>query len=188
MNERRSPNLSLSIFRIPRYRYFPTQQMKQYGPEQWERLRILQACERLEVPAKLWPKISFPGIPNRPFAVRYYIPHKPGKPDFPPFHALEESLAEWRVRCHKATDELLDEYAKKFKALFQEALRQGIYTKIPQRRSTTPADLRYEWAARRLCYHTAYKKLADPAKGYSEERVRQSVLQTLKKAALSDVI
>jgi hypothetical protein len=149
--EKRSPNLSLSIFRIPRYKYFPTQSIKQYGPEQWERLRILQACERLEIPVKLWPKISFPGIPNRPLAVRFYIPHKLGRPDFPPFHALEESLTEWRVRCHKVVDELLDEYAMKFNAQFQEAVRQGIYTKISQTRATTDLNLRYEWAARRIC-------------------------------------
>jgi hypothetical protein len=181
-----SPYIPLSIFRVPRYRYFPTESMKKHGPEQWERLRILQACERLEIPVKLWPKISFPGLTARPLAVRFYVPHKPDRPDFPPFNALEETIPEWRVRCQQVVDEFLDEYAKKFETLFQDSIKRGIYTKIPQARDTTPSDLRYEWAARRICYRTPYKKLAKA--GYSSERIRQSVLQILKKARLPEEI
>jgi hypothetical protein len=187
--ERKSPNLSLSTFRVPRYRYFPTNLLKQYGPEQWGRLRILQACERLEIPVKQWPKISFPGLPNRPIGVRSYIPrHKIEQLDFPPFQPLEETLAEWRGRCHETLDVLLAEYSKKFEVIFQYMVKQGIHTKIPQTRSTTDINLRYEWAAQRLCYRTPYKKLADSAKGYSVERVKQSVNQILKKAGLNEGI
>jgi hypothetical protein len=63
---------------------------------------------------------------------------------------------------------------------FQDAVKQGIYTKLPQTRDTTPANLRYGWAAQRICYRTPYRELA--GKGYSEERVKQSVLQILKNA------
>lgn len=184
-DERRSPNLSLSVFRIPRYRYFPASLMKHCGPEQWERMRILQACERLEIPTKLWPKIAFPELP-RGGTVRMFIPNRPGKFDLPPFEPLTETIAEWRKRSHTAFDKTLDEYAEKFQAQFQDALKQGIYTKIPSVRDTTPLNLRYEWAARRLCYRATYRELAE--KGYSEERIRQSVNQILRKAGLNEGI
>jgi hypothetical protein len=157
--------------------------MRQYGPEQWERLWILQACERLEIPVKLWPKIS-PQLPHWP-AVRSYLPikeEKLRKLDFPPFSWLEETIPDWKQRCHSCFDKYLQEYAAKFEAQFQEALRLGIYTKIPQARDTTPSNLRYEWAAQRLCYRTPYKELARG--GYTAERVKQAVLQILKDAGL----
>jgi hypothetical protein len=182
--ERRSPNLSLSSFRVPRYRYFPTNLMDKCGPEQWERLWILQACERLEIPAKLWPKISFPQLPH-PLAVRSYLPIKQEKLqrlDFPPLSWLEETISDWKQRCHSCFDKYLQEYAAKFEAQFQDALKQGIYTKIPQTRDTTPFELRYEWVAQRLCYRTPYKELAKD--GYTAERVKQAVLQILKDAGL----
>jgi hypothetical protein len=186
--ENRSPTyLPLSIFRIPRYRYFPTNLMKQSGPDQWERLWILQACERLEIPVKLWPKWPFPEILSRPVSIRSYIPReKIASLEFPPFNALEETLSEWKVRCHKVLDDLLEEYAKKFDAQFQDAMKRGFYIKLPQSRATTPSDLRYEWVARRICYRTPYKELA--TRGYSAERIKQSVLQILKKAKLKEGI
>jgi hypothetical protein len=161
--------------------------MKKCGPEQWERLRILQACERLEIPVKLWPKCAFPELPRNQ-SIRMFIPNRPEKFNIPAFFPLIESIAEWREHCHAAFDHTLDEYAAKFQAQFQEQVKQGMYTKLPQTRETTPAELRYEWAAKRICLRTPYKKLADSAKGYSEERVKQSVLQTLKKAGLNEGI
>jgi hypothetical protein len=178
--ERKSPNLSLSVFRVPRYRYFPTNLIKRCGPEQWERLKILQACERLEIPTKLWPKSAFPELPLQQ-SVRMFIPNRPEKFNLPPFHPLIESIAEWRKNCHAALDATtLDEYAEKFQLQFQDAVRRGIYTKLPITRDTTPAELRYGWAAQRICYRIPYKELT--VKGYSEERIKQSVLQILKNA------
>jgi len=181
--EKRSPALSLSVFRVPRYRYFPSDLMKLCGPEQWERLWILQACERLEIPVKLRPKIPFPRFPHP--AVRSYLPIKEEKLkglDFPPFSALEDTISDWKRRCHSCFEKYLQEYAAKFEAQFQNALKQGIYTKIPQTRDTTPSELRYEWVAQRLCYRTPYKELATG--GYTAERVKQAVLQILKDAGL----
>ena len=180
--EKRPPTLSLSLFRVPRYRFFPTQQMQQYGPEQWERLRILQACERLEIPTKLWPKITFPQLPRH--SVRMWIPNRPEKFDLPPFQPLVESIAEWRKKAHVALDKTLDEYSKKFSAQFQDALKQGIYTKIPSTRSTTDLSLRYEWVAQRICYRKRYKELA--TSGYSADRIKQTVLQILRRARLGE--
>jgi hypothetical protein len=159
--------------------------MKRCGPEQWERLRIWQACERLEIPVKLWPKFAFPQLPIAE-AVRMYIPNRPEKFDLPPFHPLTESIPEWRKNCHAALDKTLDEYAEKFQAQFQRGIKGGFYTKIPQSRDTTPLNLRYEWAAQRICYRTPYKKLEKG--GYSAERIKQSVLQILKKAGINEGI
>jgi hypothetical protein len=185
--ERRSPNLSLSVFRVPRYRYFPTNLMNKCGPKQWERLRIWQACERLKIPTQVWPKWRLAELVHRPISTRSYIPRrKIEQLDFPPFGALEETITEWKTRCHKALDDLLREYAEKFEAQFQDAMKHGSYTKIPQSRDTTPSDLRYEWVAQRICYRTPYKKLEKS--GYSAERIKQSVLQTLKKAGWKEGI
>jgi hypothetical protein len=183
--ERRSPNLSLLIFRVPRYRYFPTNQMSRCGPEQWERLWIWQACERLEIPTKLWPKWAFPNLPRNP-QYCMSIPNRPEKFNLPPFNPLVESIAEWRQHCHAAFDKTLDEYTEKFQAQFQDAVKRGSFTKLPRTRDTTPSDLRYEWAAQRICYRTPYNKLAKS--GYSAERIKQSVIQTLKKAGWKEGI
>jgi hypothetical protein len=174
--------LSLSIFSVPRYRYFLTAHMKRCGPEQWERLRILQACERLEIPFKIWPKWKFPELP-RGIKQEFRIPDRF---DIPPFRPLEESIAEWKTRCHQILNDSLEKYAQKLNAQFQEALKRGIYTKIPQTRTTTDLDLRYEWVAQRICYRKQYKELASG--GYSAERIKQSVLQILKKARLKEGI
>lgn len=184
-SQKRSSPLPLAIFRVPRYRYFPTNLMDKCGPEQWERLWILQACERLEIPARDWPKISFPQLSHPGLAVRSILPIREDKIQrlkFPPFSWLEDTIPDWKQRCHDSFDEYLQEYAAKFEALFQEALKQGIYTKIPQPRDTTPFELRYEWAAKRLCYNTPYKKLA--ARGYTEDCIKQTVGRILKKARL----
>jgi hypothetical protein len=153
--------------------------MAQYGPEQWERLKILQTCERLEIPVKLWPTFPFPQLPYLQ-SVQFRIPVRADKLELPPFRPLEESIAEWKQRCHAALDMGLNEYAAKFKAQFQDAVKQGIYTKLPQTRDTTPIELRYEWAAKRICYRIPYKELA--IKGYTTDRIKQSVLQILKSA------
>jgi hypothetical protein len=179
-NERTSPNLSLLRFRVPRYRYFPANQLKQCGPQHWERMRILQACEKLNIPTSLWPKFAFPVIRSQ--SLRMFIPNRPEKFDLPPFDPLTQSVKEWRTQCHAAFDKTLDEYSAKFSAKFNEFLREGLYVKIPQTRDTTPLDLRYEWAARRLCYRTPYKELEE--QGYTYERIKQSVLQILKNAGL----
>jgi hypothetical protein len=113
-----------------------------------------------------------------------WIPNRPEKFDLPPFQPLVESIAEWRKKAHAALDKTLDEYCKKFSAQFQDALKQGIYTKIPSTRSTTDLSLRYEWVAQRICYRKRYKELA--TSGYSADRIKQTVLQILRKARLNE--
>jgi hypothetical protein len=177
------PTPSLSVIRIPRYLYFPADQ-NQCGPQQWERLRILQACERLGIPRERWPHCAFPQAPR--YSIRTWIPNRPEKFNLPPFQPLIETIAEWRKKCHAAFDKTLDEYGEKFLATFRRELAEGKYKKIQPTRNTTPSNLRYEWAARRCCYNIPYKELADPEKGFSEDRVKQAVLQIFKKAGLNE--
>jgi hypothetical protein len=180
------PTPSLLDIRVPHYKYYPTDQMKRHGPEQWERFRIVQACERLGIPRQLWPNRAFPQPPRQSPRTRMWIPNRPEKFDLPPFEPLIETIAEWRKRSHDAFDKTLDEYAGKFQMLFQRDLAEGKYKRIPSTRDTTPLNLRYEWAAQRICYNTPYKKLADAEKGYSEDRIKQSVRRILEKAGLNE--
>lgn len=179
------PAPSLSDVRIPCFRYFPTDPKQNYGPQQWERFRIVQACDRLGIPRQLWPKCPLPYSPHE--RVRKWIIVRPEKfKDLPPWEPLTETIAEWRKQSRVAFEKILDEYAEKFQMEFQRDLAEGKFKKVPSTRNTTPLNLRYEWAAQRHCYRTPYKKLADPEKGYSEERVRRAVLQILKKAGLNE--
>jgi hypothetical protein len=139
-------------------------------------LKILQTCERLEIPVKDWPKFKFPQLP-REIEQNFRVPDRF---DIPPFRPLEESIAEWKKRCHKVLNESLEQHAQTLNTQFQNALKLGLYTKIKQVRSTTDVDLRYEWAVRRICYNTPYRKLATG--GYSADRIKQAVRQILKTA------
>jgi hypothetical protein len=139
-------------------------------------MRILQACERLEIPVTFWPKCTFPQLP-RELNLRLRVPDRF---DIPPFCPLEESIAEWKIRCHKVLTESLDKHAELLNVTFEDAIKHGAYMKIKQTRDTTDLNLRYEWAAKRICLRTPYRKLAQG--GYSADRIKQAVLQILKTA------
>jgi hypothetical protein len=156
--------------------------MGRCGPQQWERLRILQACERLEVPVKLWPKFKFPELPEKQ-KVNFRVEDRP---DLPPYRPLEESISEWKNRCREHFDKFLDEQARLLDKKFQDAVKLGLYTKIAATRETTALNLRYEWTAQRMCYRTPYHRMAKA--GYSADRIKQSVLQILKKAGIQERI
>ena len=168
----------LSRFKIPPYRYFPTALLESEGPKHWAQLRLLQACERIDIPRKLWPKFSGLNLPPE-YGFRYAIKEKMA---IPPFSPLYESEAEWRARTHSDLDKLLDRYKGMFRERFQKELNEGSLTKIKPVRDTTPLDLRYEWAARRYCLNVPYKQLASG--GYTDSRIKRIVLQILKESGL----
>ena len=151
--------------------------MERSGPRQWARLRLLHACERLDIPGKLWPKFQLQ-LPRTNIVVLHI------QPDFesPPFLPLQETLAEWKIRCQEAFNEFLEAEANPIGAEFQERVKSGMYTKITPSRSTTPLDLRYEWAAKRICYRTPFPELAEEeaAKGYTEARIKKAVQTIIK--------
>lgn len=160
---------SLSRFKIPPYRYFPTALLESEGPKHWAQMRLLQACERIDIPRKLWPKFSGLNLPPE-YGFRYAIKEKMA---IPPFNPLYESEAEWRARTHSDLEKLLDRYAVMFRERFQKELNEGSLTKIKPVRDTTPLDLRYEWAARRYCLRFSYKEMATDE--HSPEKIRKAV-------------
>lgn len=155
--------------------------MESRGPKQWARIRLLHACDRLDIPAKLWPKfpLHYPRL-------NYVLRHIQNDLELPPFMPLQESLAEWRGRCQKAFDKFFEEEATPVDAKFQDEVQSGKFTKIVSTRDTTPLELRYEWAAKRICYRTPFPELAkeEAAKGYTEHRIKQAVKRIITETGL----
>jgi hypothetical protein len=177
-------SISLSSFTIPEFKYFPTHLMDKSGPKFWARMRILQACERLEIPQTLWPQIPLPRLPLRnELAYRLNA-----QIDFPPFLPLQQTIAEWKSECQKVFDTTFAEQSQAISEKFQREARRGAFTKIPPVRGTTPIDLRYEWAAKKLYYRYTYHEISqqETAKGkaYTQERIKTTVLRILKEADL----
>jgi hypothetical protein len=170
---------SFSNLPIPDFRYFPTHLLETSGPKQWARIRFLQACERTKIPPKLWPIFSDLGFP-REHHHAYGIVGEAFQ--ITQFNVLHESEAEWRERTRQLFEKFLDKKAALFSKMLQNELAKGTLTRIRPVRGTTPLDLRYEWAARRYCYNTPYKKLA--TKGYTDDRIKQSVGVILKEIGL----
>ena len=169
---------NLSRFKVFPYRYFPTHLMEKEGPRHWAQLRLLQACERLNIPKELWPQ--FPKL---------MLPHEYGggytyaeRCALPTFEYLYESEAEWKQRARDEFEEFLEECAAQFRASLRGEIESGRLTAVKPSRETTPLDLRYEWAARRHCLRVPYKSMAQ--KGYTEARIRQSVTRILREAGL----
>jgi hypothetical protein len=166
---------------VPAYKYFPTHLMEHFGPKQWARLRILQACERLEIPVKLWPKFPFPQLPRRPYNHFYCATESLSLPHFYP---LYESEAEWKARVQSELDKFVEKELEGFRRQLERDLTTGFLTPIKQTRDTTPLELRYDWAAKRICYRTPYAILAkeEAAKGYTEARIKQTVGKIITEA------
>ncbi|HUA21732.1 MAG TPA: hypothetical protein VMB25_23465 [Bryobacteraceae bacterium] len=175
--------LSLASLEIPNFRYFPTHLLEKRGPKQWARLRILQACERLDIPQKLRPKFPFPELP-RPQYHHYLVS---GPLSLPSYFPLYESEGEWKAKAQRFFDEFVERELERFKGKLKYELEQKTLTPIRQTRETTPLGVRYEWAAKRICYRMPYRELAEQeaangSKGHSEERIRQAVAKIIREA------
>jgi hypothetical protein len=173
---------SFASLPIPNFRYFPTHLWEKQGPKQWARLRFLQACERLNIPSDRWPKFTRFELP-REQEFRYIT-----NDQFvlPPFQPLYESETEWQQRAQRLFEKFIGMHAARFRAWFKEELDKGTVTKVKPVRDTTPLDLRYEWAAKRICYNTPFRELAqqEAAKGYTEHRIRQAVKRIITETGL----
>jgi hypothetical protein len=152
--------------------------METEGPRHWAQLRMLQACERLNIPEHLWPSFKDMRLPHK---YGHSVLTKETLP-LPRFELLYESEADWRARAHKALDALLDKAA----VLPRESLKQQIdsraLTKIPAVRDTSPLELRYEWAAQRYCLKVPFKRLS--TEQYSEDRIKKAVYVILDELGL----
>ena len=152
--------------------------MEKEGPRHWAQLRLLQACERLNIPKELWPQ--FP---------RLMLPYEYGGGyttadtfALPSFEYLYESEAEWKQRARDEFETFLEQCAAQYRASLRGEVETGRLTPIKPSRETTPLDLRYEWAARRHCLRVPYKSMAE--KGYTEARIRQAVMKILRETGL----
>ncbi len=154
--------------------------MDSEGPKHWARLRLLQACERLEIPEKLWPWRKAIKIP-REYGMSFRVDDRLALPSFFP---LYETESDWKARCRGFLEEFMDRQMSVFRRSFQSQLDNKQVTPITQKRDTTPLNLRYEWAAKRLCYRTPFKDLASG--GYSAEAIKQSVGRIVREARLKD--
>jgi hypothetical protein len=168
----------ISDIKIPSFKYFPTQQLETQGPKQWARIRLLQACEKLEIPQHLWPDFDMLSLtPDYEQSIEKIDPFF-----LPPFQMLHETEAEWKDRARTKFEEFLEAHAADLHMMFQGHLDSGRLTRIKPVRGTTPIELRYEWAAKRYCLNTPYRKLAH--KGFSEDRIKQAVLKILRTVGL----
>jgi hypothetical protein len=170
---------------VPQYRYFPAHLKETHGPKQWARLRILQACERLDIPAKLWPKFLGFQLP-RPYQLILSVKDHP---EFPSFRPLIETIAEWKERCRPALEKFIDEQARALNGQFLEDVKKGAYVKIKPVHDIPPIGLRYEWAAKRICLNTPFAKLAkeegEAGHGwYSGVSIRKTVAKIITEAGL----
>ena len=170
---------------IPAYKYFPTHLMERCGPKQWAHLRLLQAFERLNIPSERWPKFPFPVLP-RPY---YHFYRASDCLSLPHFYPLYESEAEWKTRVQSDLEKFVENELEGFRRQLERDLKTGFLTPIKQPRDAI--ELRYEWAAERLCYHTPYRELAKRyfprgEKG-AEDRIRQAATKVIREAGLRQV-
>jgi hypothetical protein len=170
--------LSLKYFTIPDFLYFPAHLFDKQGPKQWARMRIMQACERLNVPAHRCPKFADLDLPRR-YGMNYLVKESLS---IQSFHPLYESEAEWRDRARRDLENLLDQNASQFRLWFKREIEAGNVKKIPRTRDTTPLDLRYEWAARWYCLGESYKAISTDE--YKVDRVRKTIKAILRQAGL----
>ena len=148
------------------------------GPKYWARIRFLQACERLDIPYKLWPEFGHTPITE---PTEYGVEFTTAETfSLPAFHTWSESEEEWRAHARAEFEKFLDKWALWHRGVLEPQINNGFLVPIKQSRETTPLNLRYEWAAKRFCYRTPYRELANA--GYNADRIKQAVLKILKEA------
>lgn len=133
------------------------------------RLEILQALQRVGIPEPQWPELVrayYRSSPQR-IASRQRIWMAPFKP--PPFDRLNESPEEWKKKAHAAWQEYCEQFLKRCEVWVQQGVDEKIAetkrkrgtgkVQSPRKRKHTAIELRYEWAALRLCGE-AWKEIA----------------------------
>lgn len=170
--------MSIFSFEIPPFKYFPNSLWEREGPKQWARIRLLQACDRLQIDKDKWPE--FEGHITTPHA--YEQSYKwPKSYTLPKFHALYESPAEWKARAQTDFDEQCYRFTQWVESQIEIAVRSGDLRKVPMpRNGSISLDQRYEWAARRYCLREQYKAMSTDE--HNAEKIRKIVTEILKLA------
>lgn len=159
----------LSEYKLPEYRYYPTQLLPN-GTRDWSRVRLLQACDRLNIPEDRWPKfveeLKLPANYRPIYEMAPFIP--------PEFCDLRDAPGEWMENAVRLFREHCERHLERIAARIQHDVAHGILTKIAQPKEKASAlALRYEWAAKRYAFNEPYKVMATAE--YSPERIRKAV-------------
>jgi hypothetical protein len=167
--------VSIFAFEIPPFKYFPSNLWDREGPKHWARIRLLQACHRLQIDKDKWPEfqghITTPGRYEQSY--RWHRSY-----DLPEFRALYESVAEWKLRAQAEFDEHCYRFTTWVESQIEIRVRKGDLRKVPQPRGSVPLELRYEWTARRCCLQEQYKAMASDE--HNAEKIRKTVNEILK--------
>jgi hypothetical protein len=169
----------LKDYKLPNYLYYPTKLLPN-GTRDWARVRLLQACDRLNIPEDRWPKFSEELIlPSEYRPVYQMAPFSP-----PELNDLREAPGEWMEKAVRLFRVHCTRHLERVMARIQYDVKRGILTRIPQPKEKSSAlALRYEWAAKRYCFNEPYKAMATDE--YSPERIRKAVNKILHQCCLS---
>lgn len=107
---------------------------------------------------------------------------------FPPFELpvleeLVESVPAWRKKTEKLFRERCNSHAKLVEAQIKRKLEEGSIVRVEQPdEDAIPLTLRYDWAARRLCFNEQFKDMS--TKKYSPDTIRKTVSKIRMAAAI----
>jgi hypothetical protein len=176
----RRSEVPIREYKNPGYLYYPTNLLP-HGTRDWERVRFLQACERLNIPIELWPDFGPLELPKR-----FKVSKSPPVFVPPSFDPLRDSAESWRRRANKLFREHCNTFLNQIKADITDWVERGVLTKIKQRKRADSMLLRFEWAARRHCLGESYKDIARNSK-HSPEMIRQAVHRILTSVQIKGV-
>jgi hypothetical protein len=170
-------------FLIPDYKYIcPSAWRPHNAFVELARLRLLQACDRLNIEVELG-RIEFHIAPDtggttlmgNAFAL-------------PDLHMQLHSEAEWKREASRLFEKECEDFLEWYRSDLKKSLASGRLVPVKQRRTggkNAPLETRYEWAAKRYVQDMDYK---DIAKGttYRPGQVKEAVREILKEAKLID--
>jgi hypothetical protein len=144
-------------------------------------MRLLQACERLKIPNQLWPKIPFPVLPRQ----QIHLYRTNGPLHLPNFFPLYETEAQWKAKVQLFVDDFVRRETNAFSWRLRAEVRQRHLKPIKQTRDTTPLNVRYEWAAKRICLKQSFPEIAAKSKPLaSVDAIKKAVYQIMRETGL----
>lgn len=172
---------NISRFKIPDYKYIAPLVWGPYNANrEIARLRLLQACERLQIDVELWSRIELHALPDHGSTVM-----KGWTLTLPDFDVMYQSEAEWKRVAQNVFTEECEKFLRRCRDLIDESVSSGGLVPVRRKRDggkNAPLNLRYEWAASRYLLNKAYKEIGSGK--YNEGQVKQAVLEILREAEL----
>jgi hypothetical protein len=175
----------LSQIRIPRpLRYLPRGWLRQQGPEEVEKLYLIQACERLQIPPERWPR--FGSTINLQFEDKFVVNTEPFRP--PLFDTLRDSRAEWQAAADKGWRDYCKTYLQKCQIATKVNIRIFDLQLLRRPRHSgrnAPLKLRYEWAAWHYCLGESWACIQKKYRSYSQDKIRKHSREILQRVGLA---